>query len=119
MTQFRVHIPYRVTLEDLVDQIIARAPDSSGFESDEILIVCDGIRSAATIGSQLRLEVIRGADETESLSTRIWIRDQPGIEAEIAALTEQFAADFAAFRIVHIDAAEGDVRAIREILCAT
>lgn len=118
MTQLRAYIPYVAALEDLVDEIIARAPGSSGFETDEILIICDGIRSAATITSQLRLEVIRGADETESLSTRIWIRNQPGIEDEIVALTEQFAADFAAFRIVHIDAAERDVRAIREILGA-
>lgn len=116
MTQFRAHIPYRVSLEDLVDQIIERAPGSSGFETDEVMIVCDGIRSAATVASQLRLEVIRGTDETESFSTRLWIRDQPSIEAEIVGLTDQFDADFAAYRIIHIDAAESDVRAIREIL---
>lgn len=116
MTQFCAHIPYHVPLEDLVCQIVARAPGSSGFETEEIMIVCDGIRSATTVASQFRLDVIRDADETESLSTRVWVRDQPGIEAEIVALTEQFAADFAAYRTIHIDAPDRDVGAIREIL---
>lgn len=116
MTQFRAHIPYATSLEDIVDQIAACSPGCSGFDIDEILIVCDGIRSAATVASQLRLEVIRGADETASISTRLWIRDQPGIEAELDALTDQFSADFAAFRIVHIDAPDRDAAAIMSVL---
>lgn len=116
MTQFRAHIPYAAAFEDIVDQITACSPGCSGFETDEVLIVCDGIRSAATVASQLRLDVIRGDDETESLSTRLWIRDQPGIEAELDALSEQFSADFAAFRVVHIDAKDREVEAIRSIL---
>ena len=116
MTQFRAHIPYDAALEDIVDQITACSPGCSGFETDEVLIICDGVRSAATVASQLRLEVIRGADETASLSTRLWIRDQPGIEAELDALTDQFSADFAAYRIVHIDAADRDVAAILSVL---
>lgn len=112
MTQFRAHIPYATTLEDIVDQMVACSPGRSGFETDEVLIICDGVRSAATVASQLRMEVIRGADETDSLSTRLWIRDQPGIEAELDALKDQFSADFAAFRIIHIDAADRDVAAI-------
>ena len=116
MTQFRAYIPFATTLEEIVDEITARAPQSCGFETDEVLIICDGIRSAATVASQLPFEVVRVADETESLSTRIWIRDQPGIEAEVAALSDQFAADFAAYRIVHIDAPAADVPAIRSLL---
>jgi hypothetical protein len=116
MTQFSAHIPYASALENLVDQIIASSPGCSGFESEEVLIVCDGVRSAATVTSQLRFEVIRAADETDYVSTRVWIRDQSGIEAEIAALSEQFAADFAAYRVIHFDAADQDVGAIREIL---
>ena len=116
MTQFSAHIPYASALEDLVDQIIACSPGCSGFGSEEVMIVCDGVRSAATVTSQLPFEVIRAADETDYVSTRVWIRDQPGIEAEVAALNDQFAADFAAYRIVHIDAADQDVGAIREIL---
>ena len=116
MTQFCTLIPYSAALEDIVDEITARAPQSCGFETDEVMIVCDGIRSAATVASQLPFEVVRAADETESLSTRIWIRDQPGIEAEVAALRDQFAADFAAYRIVHIDAPAADVPAIRSLL---
>jgi hypothetical protein len=116
MTQFSAHIPYASALEDLVDQIIACAPGCSGFESEEVLIVCDGVRSAATVTSQLRFDVIRAADETDYVSTRIWIRDQPGIEAEVAALSDQFAADFATYRIVHIDAPAADVPAIRSLL---
>jgi hypothetical protein len=116
MTQFCTLIPYRAALEDIVDEITARAPQACGFEFNEVVIVCDGIRSAATVASQLPFDVIQTADETESLSTQVWIRDQPGIEAEVAALTDQFAADFAAYRIVYIDAPAGDVRAIRSLL---
>jgi hypothetical protein len=116
MTQFCTLIPYSAALEDIVDEIIAQAPQACGFETDEVMIVCDGIRSAATVASQLPFEVVRAADETESLSTRIWIRDQPGIEAEVAALSDQFAADFAAYRIVHIDAPAADAPAIRSLL---
>lgn len=116
MTQFRAYIPFATTLEEIVDEITARAPQSCGFETDEVLIICDGIRSAATVASQLPFEVVRAADETESLSTRIWIRDQPGIEAEVAALKDQFAAAFAAYRVVHIDAPAADVPAIRSLL---
>jgi len=116
MSQFRACIPYTATLEDLVDEIVAQAPQSSGYETDEVMIVCDGVRSAATVTSQLRFEVIRAADETDYVSTRVWIRDQPGIEAEVAALNDQFAADFTAYRIVHVDAADQDFGAIREIL---
>ncbi len=116
MTQFSAHIPYASALEDLVDQIIACSPGCSGFESDEVMIVCDGVRSAATVTSQLPFEVTRAADETDYVSTRVWIRDEPGIEAEVAALTDQFAADFAAYRIVYIDAPAGDVSAIRSLL---
>lgn len=118
MSQFRACIPYTATLEDLVDEITAQAPQSSGFETDEVMIVCDGVRSAATVTSQLRFEVIRAADETDYVSTRVWIRDQPGIDAEVAALSDQFAADFAAYRVIHIDAPDRDVGAIREILRA-
>jgi hypothetical protein len=118
MTQFCTLIPYRAALEDIVDEITARAPQACGFEFDEVVIVCDGIRSAATVASQLPFEVIQTADETESLSTQVWIRDQPGIEAEVAALTDQFAADFAAYRVIHIDAPDRDFQAIREILRA-
>jgi len=118
MTQFRAHIPYTASLEDLVDEIVAQAPQSSGYETDEVMIVCDGVRSAATVTSQLPFEVIRAADETDYVSTRVWIRDQPGIEAEVAALSDQFAADFAAYRVIHIDASDRDVGAIREILRA-
>ncbi len=118
MTQFSAHIPYASALEDLVDEITACSPGCSGFESEEVLIVCDGVRSAATVTSQLRFDVIRAADETDYVSTRIWIRDQPGIEAEVAALSDQFAADFAAYRVIHIDAQDRDVGAICEILRA-
>lgn len=118
MIQFSAHIPYASALEDLVDQIIACSPGCSGFESEEVLIVCDGVRSAATVTSQLRFDVIRAADETDYVSTRIWIRDQPGIEDEVAALSDQFDADFTAYRVIHIDAPDRNFRAICEILGA-
>lgn len=116
MTQFCTLIPYRAALEDIVDEITAGAPQSCGFEFNEVVIICDGVKSAATVAAQIPFEVVRAADETESLSTQVWIRDQPGIEAEVAALTDQFAADFAAYRIVYIDAPAGDVPAIRSLL---
>ncbi len=65
MTQFRAHIPYASSLEDLVDEITAQAPQASGFETDEILVVCDRVRSAATVASQTPFEVVRAADESE------------------------------------------------------
>lgn len=116
MTQFRVNIPFRADLEDLVGQIMDRAPGTSGYDLGEVLIACDAFASALSLSSEVRLQVLRGADRSDDDPTRLWVYDTPEIGAEIDRLAERFDPHLEAYRTLHIDAAERDVPTILSVL---